>query len=538
MAKQLSFGEKGRDSLLKGVRTLADAVRFTLGPRGRNVVIDRGTGKPLSTNDGVTVTKEIEVKDRLRNVGIEMVKQVASKTNDDVGDGTTTAVVLAHAIFEEGLKSVAAGAHPMAVKRGIDKAIEAAVDAIASMAKPVKGRKEIEQVATIASGNDPEIGGLVADAMAKTTADGIIACEEAKGVETSVEVVEGMQFDRGYISPYFITDPGTMECVLEDALILIHDKKLSSAADVIPLLEKIYRGPNRPLFIVAEDVEGEALATLVVNRIRGIMSVAAVKAPGFGDRRKALLQDMAILTGGEVVSEETGKKMENAELDDLGSAKKVRIDKDRTTIIEGGGAPEKVKARADQLRREMTETTSDYEREKLEERLAKIVGGVSIVRVGAPTEIAMKEKKARVEDALHATRAAALEGIVPGGGVAFVRAIPRVKRMRLEGDEKIGAQVVERALSAPMRQIAQNAGKNGYLIVEKAMGMKANMGFDAEEEKFRDMMLAGIVDPAKVVRTALMNAASIAGLMLTCEAIVAEMPEEEEEPHAGHHHHH
>jgi chaperonin GroEL len=538
MAKQLAFGGKGRAFLQNGVRILADAVRVTLGPRGRNVMIDKESGAPLSTNDGVTVTKEIEVKDRLRNVGIEMVKEVASKTSDDVGDGTTTAVVLANAIFEEGLKNVAAGADPMAVKRGIDRAVEVAVDTVWSMAKPAKGRKEIEQVATIASGNDPEVGKLIADAIEKTSADGIIACEEAKTVETTVDVVEGMQFDRGYISPYFITDATTMECVMEDALILIHDKKLSSAGDVIPILEKVYQGPNCPLLIVAEDVEGEALATLVVNRIRGTLSVAAVKAPGFGDRRKALLQDMAILTGGEVISEETGKKVENVEIEELGSAKKVRIDKDHTTIIEGGGSPEHIKARAVQLRREMTETTSDYEREKLEERLAKLVGGVSIVRVGAPTEAAMKEKKARVEDALHATRAAAEEGIVPGGGVAFVRAIPRVKRMRLKGDEKIGAQVVERALSAPMRQIADNAGRNGSLVVEKVAGMKQNMGYDAEADKFRDMMLAGIADPAKVVRTSLQNAASIAGLMLTCEAIVAEKPEEEKESHAAHHHHH
>jgi len=501
-------------------------------------MIDKESGAPLSTNDGVTVTKEIEVKNRLQNVGIEMVKEVASKTSDDVGDGTTTAVVLANAIFEEGLKNVTAGADPMAVKRGIDKAVEAVVETMWSMAKPVKGRKEIEQVATIASGNDPEVGRLIADAMEKTSADGIIACEEAKGVETAVEVVEGMQFDRGYISPYFIIDPSTMECVMEDALILIHDQKLSSAGDVVPILEKVYQGPNCPLLIVAEDVEGEALATLVVNRIRGTMAVAAVKAPGFGDRRKALLQDMAILTGGEVISEEAGRKMENVEIEDLGSAKKVRIDKDRTVIMEGGGSPEEIKARAFQLRKEMIKTTSDYEREKLEERLAKLVGGVSIVRVGAATEAAMKEKKARVEDALHATRAAAEEGIVPGGGVALVRAIPRVKRMRLKGDEKMGAQVVERALSAPMRQIADNAGRNGYLVVEKVAGMKQNMGYDAEKDRFRDMMLAGIVDPAKVVRTALMNAASIAGLMLTCEAIIAEKPEEEAELPGGHHHHH
>ncbi len=536
MAKRLAFGGEGRACLLKGVRTLTNAVKVTLGPRGRNVMIDKEKGAPLTTNDGVTVTKEMEVRDRLPNVAVEMVKQVASKTSDDVGDGTTTAVVLAGAIFEEGLKNIVAGADPMAVKRGIDKAIEVVVENIASMAKPVKGRKEIEQVATIASRNDPEIGRLIADAMEKTSADGIIAVEEAKGVETNVEVVEGMQFDRGYISPYFITDASTMECVLEDALVLIHDKKLSSAADVLPILDRIYRGPGRPLLIVAEDVEGEALATLVVNVVRGIMKVAAVKAPGFGDRRKALLEDMAILTGGEVVSEETGKKMEKAQIGDLGSARKVRIDKDHTTIIEGGGSQEEIKARAVQLRKEMMETTSDFEREKLEERLAKIVGGVSIVRVGSPTEAAMKEKKARVEDALHATRAAVEEGIVAGGGVTLVRSIPRVRRMRLTGDEKLGAQVVERALSAPMRQIADNAGRNGHLVVEKVSGMKQNMGYDAEEDRFRDMMLAGIADPAKVVRTALMNAASIAGLMLTCEAIVAEMPEEEEEFGGGHHH--
>ncbi len=538
MAKQLAFGGKGRDSLLRGLRTLTDAVKVTLGPRGRNVMIDKESGAPLSTNDGVTVTKEIEVEDRLENVGVGMVKEVASKTSDDVGDGTTTAVILASAIFEEGLKNVTAGADPMAVKRGIDRAVEAVVQNLRSMAKPVKGRKEIEQVATMASGDDPEVGSIIGDAMEKTSADGIIAVEEAKGVETVVEVVEGMRFDRGYISPYFMTDPGTMECVLEDALILIHDKKLSNAADVLPILEKVYGGPNCPLLIVAEDVEGEALATLVVNRIRGIVKVAAVKAPGFGDRRKALLEDMAILTGGQVVSEETGKKMENAELEDLGSAKKIRIDKDRTTIIEGGGSPEKIKARAVQLRKEMMETTSDYEREKLEERLAKLVGGVSIVRVGAMTEAAMKEKKARVEDALHATRAAVEEGTVPGGGVALLRSIPRVRRLKLEGDEKVGAQVLERALSAPMRQIAHNAGKNGYLVAEKVAGMKQNMGYDVEADKFRDMVAAGIIDPLKVTRVALTNAASIAGLMLTCEAIVAEEPEEEEEETQGGAHHH
>ena len=528
MAKDLAFSAEGRASLLKGVRILTDAVRVTLGPLGRNVMIDKESGAPLTTNDGVTVTKEIEVKDNLENVGVQMLKEVASKTSDDVGDGTTTAIILASAIFEEGLKNVTAGANPMAVKRGIDKAAEAVVQSLKSMSSPVKGRKEIEQVATMSSGNDPEIGRLIGDAMEKTSADGIIAVEESKGVETEVQFVEGMKFDRGYISPYFMTDPATMECVLEDPLILLHDKKLSSAADVVPILEEIYTGPNRPLLIVAEDVEGEALATLVVNSVRGIMKVAAVKATGFGDRRKALLEDMAILTDAQVISEETGKKMEHATLDDLGSATKIRIDKDHTTIIGGGGTHEQIKARADQLRREMVETTSDYEREKLEERLAKLVGGVSIVRVGAHTEAAMKEKKARVEDALHATRAAVMEGTVPGGGVALLRCIPRLKRLKLDGDEKVGAQVVERALSAPIRQIAENSGRNGYLIAEKVAGMKQNMGFDAEANKFRDMVLAGIVDPAKVVRVALMNAASIASLMLTCEAIVAEEPEEEE----------
>ncbi len=525
MAKQLAFGGEGRTSLLKGVRTLTQAVKATLGPRGRNVVIDKESPPPISTNDGVTVTKEIELHNRLRNVGVEMVKEVASKTSDDVGDGTTTAVVLANAIFEEGVKDITAGCDPMGVKRGIDKAIENAIETIWTMAKPVKGRKQIEQVATIASNNDAEIGSIIADAMETTSADGIIAVEEAKGVETVVDVVEGMQFDRGYISPYFVTDVEGMECVFEDALILIHDKKLSSAADVLPILEKIHAGPSQPLLVVAEDIEGEALATLVLNKIRGTLKLAAVKAPGFGDRRKALLQDMSIVTGGQVISEETGKKMEHAELEDLGKAKKVRIDKDHTTIIEGGGSPEKIKARADQLRKGIIETTSDFEREKLEERLAKLVGGVSIIRVGAATESALKEKKARVENALHATRAAAEEGIVPGGGVALLRSIPRVKRMRLKGDEKIGAQVLEKALSAPLRQIADNAGRNGSLVAEKVAGMKQNMGYDAERDKFCDMMLAGIVDPAKVARTALENAASIAGLMLTCEAIVAEKPE-------------
>lgn len=533
MAKEMAFSREAQASLLKGVRTLTDAVKVTLGPRGRNVMIDQASGSPLSTNDGVTVTKEIEVKNRLRNVGVEMIKEVASKTSDDVGDGTTTAIILANAMVKEGFKNITAGCDPMSVKRGIDKAIEAVVDNIWSMAKPVKGRKQIEQIATIASNNDAEIGTVIADAMEKTSADGIIAVEEGKGVETSVEVVEGMQFDRGYISPYFITEPDAAECVLEDALILIHDKKLSAAADVVPILEKIYAGPSRPLLIVAEDVEGEALATLVVNSVRGTLKVAAVKAPGFGDRRKALLQDMAILTAGQVISEETGKKMENVEIEELGEAKTIRIDKDHTTIIEGGGSPEKIKARADQLRREMFETTSDYEREKLEERLAKLVGGVSMIRVGASTEAAMKEKKARLEDALHATRAAAEEGIVPGGGVALLRSIPRVKRMRPPGDEKVGAQVVEKALSAPMRQIADNAGRNGYVVAEKVAAMKQNMGYDAQEDRFRDMTLAGIVDPAKVVRVALQNAASIAGMMLTCEAVVAEKPEKEEQLPGG-----
>jgi chaperonin GroEL len=537
MAKQLAFGGSGRTSLLKGVRVLTDAVKVTLGPRGRNVVIEKGAGLPISTNDGVTVTKEIEIKDPLQNVGVAMIKEVASKTSDDVGDGTTTAVILAEAIFEEGLKSIAAGSDPMAVKRGIDKAVELVVKTLETMASPVKSRKEVEQVATIASSNDAEIGRIIADAMEKTTSDGIIAVEEAKGVETMVEVVEGMQFDRGFISPYFMTEEKTLECVLEDALILIHDKKISSASDLLPILEKNYEGPARPLLIVAEDVEGEALATLVVNAIRGTMKVAAVKAPGFGDRRKALLQDMAILTGGEVISEETGKTLESVALEDLGGAKKIRINKDRTTIIEGEGAPESVQARATQLRRDMFETTSDFEREKLEERLAKLVGGVSIVRVGATTEAAMKEKKARVEDALHATRAAVLEGILPGGGVALVRTMPRVRRMKLTGDEKVGAQIVEKALSAPMQQIAENAGRNGALVAEKVSGMKPNMGYDAEADRFRSMLIAGIIDPAKVTRVALLNAASVAGLMLTCEAIVVDQPEKKKHA-AGHGHHH
>ena len=530
MAKQIIHGEESRQGILKGVKVLAEAVKVTLGPKGRNAVLDKKFGSPLITKDGVTVAKEIELEDPVENMGAQMVKEVASKTSDVAGDGTTTATVLAEAIFREGVKSVAAGANPMAVKRGIESAVKTTVEEIRNVATEVKKGEMIAQVATVSSNNDSTIGNIIAEAMDRVGKDGVITVEEAKTIETSLDVVEGMQFDRGYLSPYFVTDPERMETVLENCLILIHEKKISSMKDLLPLLEQVSK-MGRPLLIIAEDVEGEALATLVVNKLRGTLQVAAVKAPGFGDRRKAMLDDIAILTGGRSITEDLGIKLENVQLDDLGSAKKLTIDKDNTTIIEGDGSAEAIDGRVKQIRTQIEETTSDYDREKLQERLAKLVGGVAVIKVGAATETEMKEKKARVEDAMHATRAAVEEGIVPGGGVALVRAVPVLAEIELEGDEQIGLNIVKRALEEPLRMIAQNAGHEGAIVVAKVKeSKKANFGFDAEAEGYGDMIKAGILDPAKVVRTALQNAASIASLMLTTEALVTEIPEEEKAP--------
>ena len=527
MAKQIIHGEDSRQAILRGVNALADAVKVTLGPKGRNAVLDKKFGSPLITKDGVTVAKEIELEDPVENMGAQMVKEVASKTSDVAGDGTTTATVLAQAIFREGVKTVAAGANPMAVKRGIEKAVEVAVEQIHKLATDVKKGEMIAQVATVSANNDSRIGNIIAEAMDRVGKDGVITVEEAKAMETTLDVVEGMQFDRGYLSPYFVTDPERMECTLENCLILIHEKKISSMKDLLPLLEQVAK-MGRPLLIVAEDIEGEALATLVVNKLRGTLQVAGVKAPGFGDRRKAMLEDIAILTGGRSITEDLGIKLENVQLDDLGSAKKVVIDKDNTTIIEGDGSPDGIQGRVKQIRIQIDDTSSDYDREKLQERLAKLVGGVAVIKVGAATETEMKEKKARVEDAMHATRAAVEEGIVPGGGVAFIRAIPALEKIKLDGDEQIGVNIVRRALEEPLRMIAQNAGHEGAVVVGKVKEAKqANLGFDAGEEDYRDMIKAGILDPAKVARTALQNAASIAALMLTTEALVSEIPEDE-----------
>src|SRR5436309_4843605 len=529
MAKQIVHGEDSRQAILRGVNMLADAVKITLGPKGRNVVLDKKFGSPTITKDGVTVAKEIELKDPLENMGAQMVKEVASKTSDVAGDGTTTATVLAQAIFREGVKTVAAGANPMAVKRGIERAVEVAVERIKELAKPVKGDM-IAQVATVSANNDSTIGNIIAEAMKKVGKDGVITVEEAKAIETTLDVVEGMQFDRGYLSPYFVTDPDRMECVLENALILIHEKKISTMKDLLPLLEQVAK-MGRPLLIIAEEVEGEALATLVVNKLRGTLQAAAVKAPGFGDRRKAMLEDIAILTGGKSLTEDLGIKLENVRIEDLGKAKKIVIDKDNTTIVEGAGKKDALDGRVKQLRVQIEETTSDYDREKLQERLAKLVGGVAVIKVGAATETEMKEKKARVEDAMHATRAAVEEGIVPGGGVAFVRALPALEKLKLEGDEHIGVTIVRRALEEPLRMIASNAGHEGAVVIGKVKESKdPNFGFDAASEDYTDMIAAGILDPAKVARTALQNAASIAALMLTTEALVSEIPEEEKAP--------
>ena len=532
MAKQIIHGEQSRQAILKGVNQLADAVKITLGPRGRNVVLDKKFGSPTITKDGVTVAKEIELKDTLENMGAQMVREVASKTSDVAGDGTTTATVFAQAIFREGVKTVAAGANPMALKRGIEKAVEVVVEEIKKLSKPVKGDM-IAQVGTVSANGDTTIGNIIAEAMKKVGKDGVITVEEAKTIETTLEVVEGMQFDRGYVSPYFVTDPERMECVLENCFILLHEKKISSMKDLLPVLEQIAR-TGKPFLIIAEEVEGEALATLVVNKLRGTLNCAAVKAPGFGDRRKAMLEDIAILTGGRVISEDLGIKLENILLGDLGRAKKVTIDKDNTTIVEGNGKSLDIQGRVKQLRMQIDETTSDYDREKLQERLAKLVGGVAVIKVGSATETEMKEKKARVEDAMHATRAAVEEGIVAGGGVAFIRAVPALEKLKLEGDEQIGSNIVRRALEEPLRQIAQNAGVEGAVVVEKVRSEKSeNFGYNAATETFGDLVKDGVIDPAKVARTALQNASSIAGLMLTTEALVAEIPEEEKTAPAG-----
>ncbi|MBB4635029.1 chaperonin GroEL [Longimicrobium terrae] len=525
-AKELTFNTDARASLKRGIDKLAEAVKVTLGPKGRNVVIDRKFGSPLITKDGVSVAKEIELEDAIENMGAQMVKEVATKTSDLAGDGTTTATVLAQAIFREGLKNVTAGANPMSLKRGIDKAVEAVIAELKSISVETAGKKEIAQVGTISANSDEEIGNLIADAMEKVGKDGVITVEEAKGLETTLETVEGMQFDRGYVSPYFVTDPDRMEAVLEDALILIHDKKVSTMKDLLPILEKVAQ-MGRPLMIIAEDVEAEALATLVVNKLRGTLRVAAVKAPGFGDRRKAMLQDIAILTGGQLITEEVGFKLENAVVSDLGRAKRVVIDKDNTTIIDGAGETETIKGRIAEIRNAMDKTTSDYDREKLQERLAKLAGGVAVIHVGAATETAMKEKKARVEDALHATRAAVEEGIVPGGGVALLRAQVGLKSLQLDdADENIGVRIIERALEEPIRQIATNAGVEGSIVVANVRGnSSASYGYNARTDEYEDLVQAGVIDPTKVTRTALQNAASIAGLLLTTEAVITEKPE-------------
>jgi chaperonin GroEL len=540
MAKQIVHGEDSRQAILRGVNILADAVKVTLGPKGRNVVIEKKFGSPLITKDGVTVAKEIELKDTLENMGAQMVKEVASKTSDIAGDGTTTATVLAQAIFREGVKTVAAGANPMALKRGIEKAIIAVngtVDsegnrvpgALDSLSKPVDREELIAQVGTISANNDETIGHIIAEAMKKVGKDGVITVEEAKTMETQLEVVEGMQFDRGYLSPYFVTDAERMEAVLENAVILIHEKKISSMKDLLPLLEQVAKS-GRPLVIIAEDIDGEALATLVVNKLRGTLNVAAVKAPGFGDRRKAMLQDIAILTGGKAITEDLGLKLENITLADLGNAKKVTIDKDNTTLVEGNGKAEDISGRVKEIRAQIDKTTSDYDREKLQERLAKLVGGVAVIKVGAATETEMKEKKARVEDAMHATRAAVEEGIVPGGGVALIRCIPAVDALKLQGDEQIGANIVKRALEEPLRQIVANAGEEGAVVIGKIRENKDTaFGYNAQTSEFCDLVKAGVIDPTKVTRTALQNAGSIAALMLTTEALVAEIPEPKSE---------
>jgi len=528
MAKQIVYGEQSRQAVLRGVNQLADAVKVTLGPKGRNVVLDKKFGSPTITKDGVTVAKEIDLKDPLENMGAQMVREVASKTSDTAGDGTTTATVLAQAIYREGAKNVVAGANPMDIKRGIEKAVESLTGELKKMSKPVSGNM-VAQVGTISANNDETIGKIIADAMDKVGKDGVITVEEARTLETSLDVVEGMQFDRGYLSPYFVTDPERMEVVLENPVILIHEKKISSMKDLLPVLEQVAR-LGRPLLIIAEDIEGEALATLVVNKLRGTLQAAAVKAPGFGDRRKAMLEDIAILTSGRAITEDLGIKLESIKLDDLGKAKKVTIDKDNTTIVEGAGQSQAIEGRVKQIRAQIEDTTSDYDREKLQERLAKLVGGVAVIKVGAATETEMKEKKARVEDAMHATKAAVEEGIVPGGGVALIRAGRVLENMTLPGDQQIGVNIVKRAIEEPMRWIATNAGHEGSIVVQKVREMQDTEGFNALTDTYEDLVKAGVIDPAKVVRSALQNSSSIASLLLTTEALVSEIPEEKKEP--------
>ncbi|MFH0786375.1 MAG: chaperonin GroEL [Pseudomonadota bacterium] len=526
-AKEIKYDSKAREAMRIGVDTLADAVKVTLGPKGRNVILDKSFGSPTITKDGVTVAKEIELEDKFENMGAQMVKEVASKTSDVAGDGTTTATLLAQAIYREGSKLVAAGSNPMAIKRGIEKGVEAVVKELKNISKPTKDHKEIAQVGTISANNDATIGNIIAEAMEKVGKEGVITVEEAKSMETTLEVVEGMQFDRGYISPYFVTDPEKMEAVLSDPYILINEKKISNMKDLLPVLEQIAK-MGRPLLIIAEEVEGEALATMVVNKLRGTLSCAAVKAPGFGDRRKAMLEDIAVLTGGQMISEDLGIKLENVSLKDMGTAKRITIDKDNTTIVDGGGEKSALEGRVKQIRAQIDETTSDYDREKLQERLAKLIGGVAVINVGAATETEMKEKKARVEDALNATRAAVEEGIVPGGGIALLRCIPALSGVKTEGEESLGVNIIRRALEEPVRQIANNAGFEGSVVVEKVKAEKGAFGFNAETGSYEDLMKVGVIDPTKVTRFALQNAASVASLLLTTEAMVAEKPKEKE----------
>jgi chaperonin GroEL len=527
-AKQILYSVHARRAIMRGVDQLAEAVKATLGPKGRNVVIDKKFGSPVSTKDGVTVAKEIELQNPFENMGAQMLREVASKTSDVAGDGTTTATVLAQAIFREGVKNVTAGANPMDLKRGIDRAVETVVEEVKKLSRPTKDKKEIAQVGTISANNDPTIGDLIAEAMEKVGKDGVITVEEAKSMDTSLDIVEGMQFDRGYLSPYFVTDAERMEANLQDAYILLNEKKISNMRDLLPILEQIAK-MSKPLVIISEDVEGEALATLVVNKLRGTLQCAAVKAPGFGDRRKDMLRDIAVLTGGNVISDDLGIKLENIALNDLGRAKRVTIDKDNTTIVEGAGATEEIEGRVKQLRTQVEETTSDYDREKLQERLAKLVGGVAVINVGAATETEMKEKKARVEDALNATRAAVEEGVVPGGGVAYLRALPALEKLEaeLEGDQRMGVRIVKRALEEPLRYIAANAGAEGSIVVQRVRELKTNEGYDAASDMYGDMLDKGIIDPTKVTRSALQNAASIAGLLMTTEALVTELPEKD-----------
>ncbi len=526
--KEIKYSGEARERMMKGVDTLANAVKVTLGPKGRNVLLEKSWGSPTTTKDGVTVAKEIDLEDKFENMGAQMVKEVASKTSDVAGDGTTTATILAQAIYREGSKLVAAGSNPMSIKRGIDKAVQATVEELRKLSKPTKDKTEIAQVGTVSANNDKTIGDIIAEAMEKVGKEGVITVEEAKSMETNLEIVEGMQFDRGYLSPYFVTDAEKMEGHLEDPYILLHEKKISNMKDLVPILEQIAKS-GRPLLLVAEDVEGEALATLVVNKIRGTLQCCAVKAPGFGDRRKAMLEDIAVLTGGQVISEDLGLKLENVTLNDLGTAKKITVDKENTTIVDGGGSRSALEGRVKQIRAQIDETTSDYDREKLQERLAKLIGGVAVINVGAATEAEMKEKKARVEDALNATRAAVEEGIVPGGGVALVRAIKALEKLKLEGEEGLGVNLIKRALEEPVRQIANNAGFEGSVVVQKVMAEKGDYGFNAETGEYEDLVKAGIIDPTKVTRFALQNAASVAGLLMTTEAMVAEKPEKKQQ---------